>query len=344
MHLLEHAHDPATRPPGDDLVAERGARGRLRDPHDERGAQLPGEPAQQRRLRRARERPVERHHVLRPEHQLRRRAEGRDAEARRELRRVDRGGRDLLLAQPTLPTTLDQRHPHGAHRAPAIGGDGAGDRQRDDPRDADHSAHHRGTSDVVEAGPDPCCERGDGDTAGPEAGGDQERTAQARQLDEGAVRLAEEHPAQGESAEGPGHAQRLGQRAGAHEGERTTAQGWRQRSGGREEERLEDDQHQRAVPVEGAGPGQPDAVAAQPGQPPRPHPRPQREPTEAPVEQRGSEQAERPPPPGWERQRQEHTGHDRGGGDAAPARQSDHKSACAAARPLAMQAGMPTPW
>ena len=71
VHLLEHADDVAAGSPGDDLVAERGGRRRLGHPGEERGVELAGQPLQQRRLRRARQRPVERDDVLGPHDQLR---------------------------------------------------------------------------------------------------------------------------------------------------------------------------------------------------------------------------------------------------------------------------------
>ena len=180
--------------------------------------------------------------------------------------------------------------------------------------------------------------------AGPHGGGDQEGSAEARQLDQRAVRLAQEHAPEGKPAEGPRHAHSLGQRARPDERQGSTASGRGGRGGGGEEERLDEHEHDGAVPVEGAGPRQPDGVAAEPGQPAGPDAGPQAQPAEAPVEQRGTQGAERPPPPGRQREREQHAGQERGRGDAAPARQAGHKSACAAARPLAMQAGMPTPW
>ncbi len=194
------------------------------------------------------------------------------------------------------------------------------------------------------AAPDPDDERGDRDTGGPHGGGDQEGAAEARQLDQRAVRLTQEHAPERQPAEGPGHAHGLGQRARPHERKGATASG---RGGSRrrgEEERLDEHEHDGAVPVEGAGPREPDGIATEPGEPAGPDARPQGQPGEAPVEQRGTQGTERPPPPGWQREREHDAGQDGGRGDTAPARQSGHKSACAAARPLAMQAGMPTPW
>ncbi len=123
--------------------------------------------------------------------------------------------------------------------------------------------------------PEGGAERGDGDPARPHAGGDQQRAAEPGQFDERAAGLAQEHATERQPAEGPRHAHGLGQGARAHERRRTPAAGRRRGRGGREGEGLQEDENDGAVPVEGAGPGEPDGIAAQPGQPSGPDARPQ---------------------------------------------------------------------
>ena len=120
----------------------------------------------------------------------------------------------------------------------------------------------------------------------------------------------------------------------------------RGRGGGRgEEECLEEHEDDGAVPVERACPGQSDGVSnrARPSTPTTAAPAGEGRPaasraTRLPDRPRGhhpqggSESASRTPATS------------RGDGHPAAAGQAAHKSACAAARPLAMQAGMPTPW
>ena len=130
-------------------------------------------------------------------------------------------------------------------------------------------------------------ERGEGDPAGPDAGGDQERPAEAGQLDQRAAGLARgtrPRAAVRRRATSCGRP-----RPGCTRRRRPSARPRSRRRGGRgrgEEERLDEDEDDRAVPVEGAGPGEPDGVAAQPGQPPGPDAGPQRQAGQAPVEQR----------------------------------------------------------
>ena len=249
------------------------------------------------------------------------------------------------MLSPRSPASLDECDPQHPDRGAAVGGGGARDDRTRRPRRRRRLRRPRRDRWCARApAPEPDHERGDGDTAGPHGGGDQEGAAEARQLDQRAVRLAQEHAPEREPAEGPGHAHGLGQRARPHERKGSTASG---RGGGRrrgEEERLDEHEHDGAVPVEGAGPRQPDGIAAEPGEPAGPDARPQRQPAEAPVEQRGTQGTERPPPPGWQREREHHAGQDGGRGDAAPARQLGHKSACPWPGRSAIQAGMPTPW
>src|SRR6185312_7738977 len=155
--------------------------------------------------------------------------------------------------------------------------------------------------------------------------------------------LAEEHATEWEPAERPRHAQRFGQGARSNEGQGTSTDGRREGGGRGKEERFHQDQHDRAVPVEGAGPEQADGITAQAGEPSGPHTGPQPEPGKAPVQDPGTGQPEGPPPPRGQGEREQHPRHDRRDSDAAPAPRPGHETARAAARPLAMQAGMPTP-
>ena len=203
---------------------------------------------------------------------------------------VDRAGRDLLLAQPTLPTPLDQRHPHGAHRRHRRRGRRRRRPQRDDP--ARRRSQRPPARDRRRGGGGPRAMWRAWPTAAPPAqtpavirSGPPRRAS----CDEGAVRPGRGTPRPGgarrraRSCAAPRPACRRPRRP-AHD----RAAGGVRAAAAAKKSASSEDQHQRAVPVEGAGPGQPDAVAAQPGQPPRPHPRPQREPAQAPVEQRGS--------------------------------------------------------
>ncbi len=263
---------------------------------------------------------------------------------RRQLGGEDGGGRDLLLAQAPLPAPLHQGDAQRPHGRPAVGRHRADHGQRDDADDDGGGPDDGGPADSSAARPQGRGERGERDPAGPDAGRDEERPAETGQLDQRATGLAQEHAAEREPAEGPRHADALGQGARADEGQGTPAPRRRGAGGSGEEERLDEDEHDGAVPVEGTGPEEADGVAAQAGQPAGPETGPQPQTGQAPVEQGGTREPQGPPAPGWEREREEDTRRDRGGGDAAPARRAAHKSACAAARPLAMQAGMPTPW
>ena len=285
---------------------------------------------------------------------------GGHGERRRQLGGEDGARRDLLLAQTALPTTLHQRHPHGPSRRTAVGRHQADHGHDDDPRRDDEGADESRRPGSVpgllglpgQPGPAPAdrtpegrARRGHDHAAGPHAGRDEEGAAEPGQLDQRSPGLTEEHAAERQPAEGPRHAHGFGQRAGAHEGECASALRRGRHGGGGEEERFDEDEDDGAVPVEGAGPEEPDGVAAQPGQPARPDPGPPRQPGQAPVEQRGPDQTQRPPAPRGKREGQEDACRERGDGDAAPARQAAHKSesVAAALRPLAMQAGMPTP-
>ena len=111
-------------------------------------------------------------------------------------------------------------------------------------------------------------ERGERDPARPHAGGDQERAAEAGQFDQRAAGLAQEHAAERAARRRARSCARLRPACTPHEGRRPPAPGRRRRRGHGEEEGLDEDEHDGAVPVEGAGPGETDGVAAQPGQPP----------------------------------------------------------------------------
>ena len=262
-----------------------------------------------------------------------------------ELGLVDRGRRDLLLAQAPLPAALDQGHPHVRTGAPPSGASA--------PATASATIPHATTTTPTGEGPPAPCRRAHDHEASVATATPPAQTPAV--IEEGAAEAGQLRPA-GRRAwprnTPPRGSPPKGQvmRSASASVQAPTKAGARPRRGGvsgrgrGEEERLDQDEHDGAVPVEGAGPGQPDGVAAQAGQPAGPDPGPQPQAAQAPVEQPGSERAERPPPEGWERQRQQDAGRDRGGGHAAPARQADHNRARAAARPLAMQAGMPTPW
>ena len=149
VDLLEHADDVAVGPPGHDLVAEGGGGRGLGDADEEGRVEPPGQPAQERRLRGARQRAVERHHVFGPQDEP---GEGRavataDVAASWAAKTVR--GRDLLLAQAPLPAALDQGDAQRPDGRPAIGCHRADHDQcdeADDDRDGpdDRRARRRG--------------------------------------------------------------------------------------------------------------------------------------------------------------------------------------------------------
>ncbi len=255
------------------------------------------------------------------------------------LRGEHRGGIHLFLAHAALPAALDERHREGAQRRTAVGDDRADEHEEPQPdQDEGAPSGHGGTG-----APHPDHQGGHADPARPDAGREQQRSADPGQLQERAVGLAQEDAAEREATEGPRHADGLGQGAGRHERRRPAPPGRGEHGCGGEEQGLERDQHDGAVPIEGPGPDQPGEVAAQPGEPARPHPGPGAQPGQPPVEQPRPGQAQWPPSPRREREGEQYTGAERREGDTAPARREVHETARAAALPLAMQAGMPTP-
>ena len=71
-----------------------------------------------------------------------------------------------------------------------------------------------------------------------------ERTAQTGQLDQGTVGLTEEHATERQSPEGPGQAQRLGQRERPDEPERTAPLRRRQAAAAAKKSASASDEHQ----------------------------------------------------------------------------------------------------
>ena len=220
VHLLEHPDDAAVGAPGHDLVAEGRRAHRCRHPDEQRRVQPPGQPGEQHRLGRAGQRSGQGDHVLGPHHQLRSRV-GMDALHGGDLRVVHRGRRDLLLAHAAGAAPLDEGRtapcppgaPRRAPRAPA-------NTRATRPAAATSAPTAEGAGRLPARARAQVRQRGQGHAAGVHAGRHQQGAAQAGQLQQRAVGLTQEHSAQRKPAEGPGHAQRLGQGAGADEGQR----------------------------------------------------------------------------------------------------------------------------
>ena len=146
VHLLEDADDPSGGSPRHHHVAER-RRGRwLCHSDDERGVELLGQVAQQGRLGRARQRPVEGDHVLGPEDEPR--AAGGPT-SRRRWRRPPRCRRSWARPVPHSPPpapTLHDRDAHRAHRGTPVGGRRPDEDQRNQSGARDGGAEDAGTA------------------------------------------------------------------------------------------------------------------------------------------------------------------------------------------------------
>ena len=257
-----------------------------------------------------------------------------------QLGREHHGRRHFFLVETATPTPLDQGDRDGPHGRATSG------RHRAD-------QNHHGQADQDDRTPDAhpihaADERGDADAARPNRGREEQGPAQPGQGQQGPIGLTQKHAAQGEPAEGPRHAGGLGQSEGGHVGGGATAPwGGEPRRRGHEEG-FDQDEHECAVPIERPGPHEPQGEAADTGPPPRPQSRRPRQSAQTPVEQPGAGQTQGPPPPRRKGKGQKESGDQRRQQDPATARRAAHvegasMTACAAALPLAMQAGMPTP-
>ena len=138
--------------------------------------------------------------------------------------------------------------------------------------------HQHGQADQDDRTPDAhpihaADERGDADSARPYRGREEQGPAQPGQGQQGPIGLTQKHAAQGEAAEGPRHADGLGQGEGGHVGGGATAPwGGEPRRRGHEEG-FDQDEHECAVPIERPGPHEPQGEAADTGPPPRPQSR-----------------------------------------------------------------------
>ena len=215
-----------------------------------------------------------------------------------------RCGIHLLLAHAALAAPLDERHRNGAQRRTAVRDHRADDHEESEPGQDEGAPSGQGGTGVLH----PDHQGGDADPASPDAGREQERPADPCQLKKRPVGLAQEDPAEGEPTERPRHPDGLGQGAGRDERRRPAPPGRGEDRSGGEEEGLQRDQHDGAVPIEGAGPEQPGEVAAEPGEPARPHPGPGAQPGQAPVEQPRPGQPQRPPAPRRQREGEEYAG------------------------------------
>ena len=180
-------------------------------------------------------------------------------------------------------------------------------------------------------------ERGDADAARPNRGREEQGPAQPGQGQQGPIGLTQKHAAQGEPAEGPRHADGLGQSEGGHVGGGAAAPGGVSPAAAAMKRASTSDEHERAVPIERPGPHEPQGEAADTGPPPRPQSRRPGQSGQTPVEQPGAGQTQGPPPPRREGKGQQDSGDQRRQQDPATARRRAHVEAAsmaAARRPF----------
>ena len=349
VHLLVPVDDGTVGTEGDHLVPERGRRHRLGDADHQRRVQGDGQAGQRTLFGIVGQRLVEGDHVLGPQHQ--RRGVGPlvgEQPVGGGHRGVEHGGRvDLGLPEAPYPATLHGRCGHPPDHRSAVGrvvGNGCGARQghechgagdgqrpeadhgtppdgrpvglRVEPVELDHPAVAAHRPDTGEA------ERARRHPARVDGGGQPQRAAQPCHAEHGPAGLPEEHAADGEAAEGPRLADGLGQGEGRREGQGTGHHRppWHRQARHPHEQRLGEDEHDRAGQGEGPGEHAPRHVAAEAGQPPGPEPGPWPEPAEPPPQQAGGRERQGPEAPRGERQCEPDPGRHRRQRHGAPTR------------------------